>query len=160
MRKPKVHIGFGVTNNVGMSTILTNMSAINECIHKTTLENLEFITAGPTPPNPSELIIGKKLDEVLADLHKIYDYIVIDNAPVGLVTDGITAIQKANYPIYVFRAGYSKKQFAHILDKLKNENKISKLSIVLNDAEINKRNYGYNYGYGYGYGYGTGYYTD
>ena len=73
---------------------------------------------------------------------------------------GITAIQKANYPIYVFRAGYSKKQFAHILDKLKNENKISKLSIVLNDAEINKRNYGYNYGYGYGYGYGTGYYTD
>jgi tyrosine-protein kinase Etk/Wzc len=160
MRKPKVHIGFGVTNNVGMSTILTNMSTINECVHKTTLENLEFITAGPTPPNPSELIIGKKLDEVLKELHKIYDYIVIDNAPVGLVTDGITAIQKANYPIYVFRAGYSKKQFAHILEKLKNENKISKLSIVLNDAEINKRNYGYNYGYGYGYGYGAGYYTD
>jgi capsular exopolysaccharide synthesis family protein len=136
------------------------MNSIQECIHPTTLENFNFITAGPTPPNPSELIIGKKLDEVIKELHLIYDYIVIDNAPVGLVTDGIASIQKADYPIYVFRAGYSKKQFVQILDKLKNENKISKLAVVLNDAEINKRNYGYNYGYGYGYGYGNGYYTD
>jgi capsular exopolysaccharide synthesis family protein len=160
MRKPKVHKGFGVQNNSGMSTILTGMNSIQECIHPTTLENFNFITAGPTPPNPSELIIGKKLDEVIKELHLIYDYIVIDNAPVGLVTDGIASIQKADYPIYVFRAGYSKKQFVQILDKLKNENKISKLAVVLNDAEINKRNYGYNYGYGYGYGYGNGYYTD
>lgn len=160
MRKPKVHKGFGVQNNSGMSTILTGMNSIQECIHSTALENFNFITAGPTPPNPSELIIGKKLDLVIQELHSIYDYIVIDNAPVGLVTDGIAAIQKADFPIYVFRAGYSKKQFVQILDKLKNENKISKLAVVLNDAEINKRNYGYNYGYGYGYGYGNGYYTD
>jgi hypothetical protein len=66
----------------------------------------------------------------------------------------------ANYPIYVFRAGYSKKIFTQILDRLKNETKIKNLSVVLNDVDISKKIYSYNYGYGYGYGYGSGYYSE
>jgi tyrosine-protein kinase Etk/Wzc len=157
MRKPKIHKGFGVNNNIGMSTILTGTTSVDECFNDSPMENLKFITAGPSPPNPSELILNKKLDEVIEHLKLAFDYVVIDNAPIGLVTDGIATIQRANYPIYVFRAGYSKKMFAQILDKLKNESHIKDLSVVLNDVDISRKIYSYNYGYGYGYGYGTGY---
>src|SRR5688572_5060429 len=108
MRKPKIHKGFGVSNNIGMSTILTGITPIEDCFMNSPMDNLKFITAGPSPPNPSELILSKKLDEVLLYLKTKFDYIVIDNAPVGLVTDGLATIQRADYPIYVFRAGYSR----------------------------------------------------
>lgn len=162
MRKPKIHKGFGVSNNVGMSTILTNISTVDECFMDSHMPNLKFITAGPPPPNPSELILSPKLDEVIEYLKTMFDYIVIDNAPVGLVTDGIATIQKANYPIYVFRAGYSRKMFTQNLDRLKNETGVKKLAVVLNDVDVSRKIYSYNYGYGYGYGYGynSGYYSD
>jgi capsular exopolysaccharide synthesis family protein len=121
------------------------------------MTNLQFITSGPIPPNPSELILSDKLVEVITHLKKTYNYIVIDNAPVGMVTDGLVAMQMSDYPIYVFRAGYSKKIFTQNIDKLKNENNIKKLSVVLNDVDTTKKIYGYSYGYSYGYGYGYGY---
>jgi capsular exopolysaccharide synthesis family protein len=162
MRKPKIHKGFGVNNNIGMSTILTGISTIDECFMDSHMPNLKFITAGPPPPNPSELILSSKLDEVIDHLKTLFDYIVIDNAPVGLVTDGIATIQRAHYPIYVFRAGYSRKMFTQILDRLKNETAVKNLAVVLNDVDVSRKIYSYNYGYGYGYGYGynSGYYTE
>lgn len=164
MRKPKIHRGFEVENNKGMSTILTHMTEIDECIHTSSLPLLQYITAGPIPPNPSELIMSDKLVEVINYLKTKYDYVIIDNPPVGLVTDGLTTLQMADYPIYVFRAEYSKRTFAQIIDRLRNENNIRHLSIVLNGVDVRKNIYGYNYGYGYGYGYGytygSGYYGD
>ena len=162
MRKPKIHKGFGVSNDTGMSTILTNMTSIESCINKSHFQGLDYITAGPIPPNPSELIIAERLDEMIEELKKTYDYIVFDNPPIGLVTDGITTIQKADFPIYVFRADYSKKSFVQILDKLSHETSIKNLSIILNGVDTSRSAYGYKYGYGYGYGYGysNGYYTD
>jgi tyrosine-protein kinase Etk/Wzc len=162
MRKPKIHKGFGVSNNAGMSTILTGLSKLEECFMDSPMENLKFITAGPSPPNPAELILSSKLDEVLDALKKEFDFIVVDNAPIGLVTDGIATIRRADYPVYVFRAGYSRKMFTQILDRLKNESNVANLSVVLNDVDVSRKIYSYNYGYnyGYGYGYGTGYYTD
>lgn len=164
MRKPKIHRGFEVSNDKGMSTILTQMSEIDECIHESSLPNLQFITAGPIPPNPSELIMSQALVETINYLKTKYDYVIVDNPPVGLVTDGLITLQMADYPIYVFRAEYSKRSFAQILDRLRNQNNIQHLSIVLNGVDLNKNIYGYNYGYGYGYGYGytygSGYYGD
>lgn len=164
MRKPKIHKGFGVSNEKGMSTILTNMTSVSECINKSHFANLDYITAGPIPPNPSELIIDEKLNELIEELKKSYDFIVFDNPPIGLVTDGITTIQKADYPIYVFRADYSKKAFVQILDKLINEGNIKNLGVILNGVDTSRSIFGYNYGYGYGYGYGenygNGYYED
>jgi capsular exopolysaccharide synthesis family protein len=160
MRKPKIHRGFGVSNIIGMSTILTGITPLDECFNNSPMENLKFITAGPPPPNPSELILSGKLTEIINELKNQFDFIVIDNAPIGLVTDGLETIKMANYPIYVFRAGYSKKIFTQILDRLKNETKIKNLSVVLNDVDISKKIYSYNYGYGYGYGYGSGYYSE
>ena len=162
MRKPKIHIGFSVENSIGMSTLLIGKNCVEEAIQRSNLENLDIITAGPVPPNPSELIISKRMDEILEHLRTIYDVIIIDNPPVGLVSDGIAMIQKADYPIYIFRADYSKRNFIQNVDRLFNEANIKRLSVLLNGVDIDRKNYGYNYGYGYGYGYGTsyGYYDD
>jgi capsular exopolysaccharide synthesis family protein len=162
MRKPKIHLGFGVQNIKGMSTILIEKDSIENCIQHSVMDNLDFITAGPIPPNPSELIISERMEQILDELKTKYDFVIVDNPPVGLVTDGISIIQKADYPIYVFRADYSKKNFIHNLDRLINENKVKHLSVVLNGVDIDRSAYGYNYGYGYGYGYGytSDYYND
>lgn len=157
MRKPKIHLGMGVENIRGMSTLLINKDNLENCIQKSSLENLDFITAGPIPPNPSELIISKRMLDILEDLKRQYDLILVDNPPVGLVTDGIAMIQLADYPIYIFRSDYSKKVFVQNVDRLINENKITRLSTILNGVDIDRNKYGYNYGYGYGYGYGQGY---
>lgn len=157
MRKPKIHVGFGVSNTRGVSTILVGKDPLEACIHQSNLDNLDFITAGPVPPNPSELLLSKRTHQMIEELKNIYDVIVIDNPPVGMVTDGISIIQKADYPIYVFRADYSKKQFVQNVDRLINENGISKMTVILNGVDAERQRYGYNYGYGYGYGYGQAY---
>ncbi len=162
MRKPKIHKAFDVENKQGMSTLLIGKAKLEECIRHSPNENLDYITAGPVPPNPSELLLNPELDKVIEELRKKYDVIIADNPPVGLVTDGIVMMQKADIPIYVFRADYSKKQFIQNADRLKNENHFHKLTVILNNVDINRNRYGYNYGYGYGYGYGYtyGYYDD
>lgn len=157
MRKPKIHQGFDAPNDKGMSTILIGKDNIEDCIQHSHLPNLDFITAGPIPPNPSELIISKKMDEVIDNLKSMYDVIVCDNPPVGLVTDGIRIISLADYPIYILKANYSKKNFILNVEKLVNENNVTKLAIILNNVENNRNNYGYGYSYGYNYGYGYGY---
>lgn len=162
MRKPKIHKGFGVQNEKGISTILIGIHSIQECIQKTAIPTLDYITSGPEPPNPSELIISAKMNEILDEFKKMYDFIVIDNPPIGLVSDALPILKQVDYPIFIFRSEYSKKSYIQILDRLKNESKVSNLSVVLNAVNIHRSNYGYNYGYGYGYGYSNnyGYYTD
>ncbi len=157
MRKPKIHLGFGVANVRGMSTLLIGKDSLEQCIQHSNLQGLDFITAGPIPPNPSELIIGPSMNRLLEVLKTMYDIVLIDTPPVGLVTDGIAMIQKADIPIYIFRADYSKKLFVQNVDRLINENQITKLCAVLNGVDVDRNKYGYAYGYGYGYGYGTGY---
>jgi tyrosine-protein kinase Etk/Wzc len=164
MRKPKIHVGFGVPNDKGMSTILIGRNTIDECVYKSSLVNLDFITAGPVPPNPSELVISNKMVEVLEGLKERYDVIVIDNPPIGLVTDGIRAIKISDFPVYVFRENYSKRNFVQNVQKLVTDNNITNLSIIMNAVDIKKSGYGYSgvydYDYGYGYGYGFGYYDE
>jgi len=160
LRKPKIHLGFNFENTKGISTLLINKDNIEDCIQSSSLKNLDVITAGPIPPNPSELIISKKMDELIDFLKSKYDIIVIDNPPVGIVTDGVSIIQKADYPIYVFRANFSKKNYIKNADRLINESGIRKLSVVLNGIDT-ESSYGANsYNYGYGYGYGYGYYDE
>ncbi|MCX8081148.1 MAG: polysaccharide biosynthesis tyrosine autokinase [Bacteroidia bacterium] len=162
LRKPKIHKGFGISNEKGMSTILAGIDKPPDCIIKHELEGLYLIPSGPPPPNPSELIISQKLKDFINEMKNIFDYIVIDNAPIGLVTDGIEAMKFADFPIYVFRSNYSKKEFIQSYIHLKEKYQISKLTAILNAIDLEKHLYGYNYGYGYayGYGYGENYYTD
>lgn len=159
MRKPRIHTALGLDNSKGMSTLLIGKYQLNDVIQQTSTENLHVITAGPIPPNPSELVISKPMDDLLCMLKKIYDIIIIDNPPVGLVTDGIAMLQKADYPIYVMRANYSKREFIHFVDRLYYENHLTKLSVILNSVDLKQQAYGYGY-YGYGYTYGQGNYYE
>ncbi len=157
MRKPKIHIGFNVENEHGMSTILIGKDKAEDCIRHSNLANLDFITAGPIPPNPAELIISPRMDQLIEYLKKNYDIIICDTPPVGIVIDGIPVIRKADYPLYILRANYSRKMFIVQINKLINESRIKNIAVILNGVELSRVKYGYGYGYSYGYGYGYGY---
>ncbi len=158
MRKPKVHLAFNEEKGTaGVSTILIGKHTINESLRKTSVDNLTFITAGPTPPNPSELILSEEFNQFLAQLKEKFDVVILDTPPVGLVTDGILAMKHADLPIYVVRADYSKKSYAKSINSLSVNNKFANLTAILNSVKSNKNQ---GYGYGYGYGYGQGYYDD
>ncbi len=164
MRKPKIHLEFQVNNEKGISTLLSGANSLEDVLCDSQMENLSFIPSGPVPPNPSELLLSDRMTDLLQELEQKYDVVITDTPPVGLVTDGLEIIKKADLPIYIFRAEFSKRQFIQNVDRLINENGIRKLSVVLNGVDPDRGIYGYNYGYGYGYGYGYSYghnyYTD
>lgn len=153
MRKPKVHLAFDHPNGEkGISTILAQQYTVDECIISSSVPHLDFIPAGPIPPNPAEMIASRSFDELLATLKERYDVVLIDTPPVGLVTDGVLVMEKVDLPLYVFRAGFSRKAFVKTLDRLQRTQKFKNLSIILNATDATS-------GYGYGYGqYGSGYY--
>lgn len=161
MRKPRLAKIFGIQSNVGMSTLLIGQSKLEDTIHQTNYKNLDVITSGPVPPNPSELILSKQLDIILNQLREKYDFIFIDTPPIGLVTDALELLAKADVPLYVVRADFTRKEFLNNIEKLVIENKLKKLSIVVNDFGRGASGEMYEYGYGYGYTYsqGEGYYT-
>ena len=102
-----------------MSTILIGRNQIEECVHHTEIENFDFITAGPLPPNPSELAGSKEMDDVIDRLQKMYDVIIIDTPPVGIVSDAVISLHRANYPIYVMKMGVSKRQYIENVNTLR-----------------------------------------
>ena len=147
LRKPKVHEALGEGNSAkGISTILINKHSIEECIKSTELKNLDYIPAGPTPPNPSELLLNGEFNNLLQKLSEQYDLIVLDTPPVGVVTDGLLAMRKADLPIYVFRANYSKKDFLKVFNRLQKVNNIQNLAVILNAVPQGNDSY-YNAGY-------------
>lgn len=150
LRKPKVHHGFGVENTEGMSSIFAGKVNWKSCVRPSEIEGLSFITAGPIPPNPSELIIRGNLDELLEAFKQDYDLILIDNPPIGIVSDGITIMSKADCPIYIFRSNYSKRVFTERVGELLRSKMVSNLFVVLNGVDLRRKGYGYGYGYGYG----------
>ncbi|MES2732393.1 MAG: polysaccharide biosynthesis tyrosine autokinase [Bacteroidota bacterium] len=155
MRKPKIHVAFEAENRNGVSTILINKHKIEECIQKTSIDNLDFISSGPMPPNPSELIMRPEFDKLLQDLSLIYDYILIDTPPVGLVTDGILVMSKVDLPLYVVRADYSRRSVANNINKLFKHERFRNMTVILNALRSEKDVYKYDYG-----GYSQGYYDE
>ena len=147
LRKPKVHKAFGHdSSEYGMSTLLIGKHSLNNCIINSDIENLDYIGAGPVPPNPSELILRKTYDETIEQLRENYDVILLDTPPIGIVTDGLLVMQKADLPIYVFRANYSKLSFIDNINRLMATGRFPNLTIVLNNVSSKKNGYGYTYG--------------
>lgn len=147
MRKPKIHLGFNVPNKLGMSHLIVGQATLSEVLHHSTVPNLDFITAGDIPPNPSELILSEAFNDIIKILKKKYDIIVIDNPPIGLVSDGISMLAEADIPIYIFKSKYSKRQFAERIVELKEVQKINSLCVILNGVDQNDNLYGYGQGY-------------
>ena len=150
MRKPALHHYFDVRNTVGMSTYLSGKNNLEDIIQETPFENLNVITSGPIPPNPSELILSYRLEELLNILKEQYDYIFIDSAPMGLVTDTMHLMQFSDLNLFVFRERYAKKSFITDLNTLILKHDLKRIGIILNAANFSSSRYGYGYGYGYG----------
>ena len=110
--------------------------------------NLELLLAGPIPPNPAELVARKSLDQIFTELRKNYDYILVDTAPVGLVTDTLQIGRVCDSTIYMVRADYTPKESFDLINGLSASYKLPKMSIVLNGIDMSKKKYGYYYGFG------------
>ena len=110
--------------------------------------NLDLLLAGPVPPNPSELISRQSLETVVDILKDNYDYVLIDTAPVGLVTDTLQVGRVIDATIYMCRADYTPKSSFDLVNSLANEKKLPNMAIVINGIDMSKKKYGYYYGYG------------
>ena len=121
--------------------------------------NLDILPGGAVPPNPTELVARPVLDHAIDQLKERYDYIILDTAPIGIVTDSAIVSRVADLCLYVCRAEVTPKVAYQYINELKAEKKFAKLATVINDIDMTKRKNSYGYGYGkkYGYGYGYGY---
>ena len=151
LRKPTLHTIFNLPNSKGLSAYLSGHAQMNEIIQKTKIENLDIISAGAVPPNPSELISSPKTKGLIDELKNNYDYILLDTPPVGLVTDARVLLTQSDVALYVVKAEYSKKEFIKSINKLYTEKDIKNFGVIINGIKA---------GEGYGYGYGYGYYED
>lgn len=137
----------GITNLLIKDNITwddVNKQIVNSGVNS----NLDLLMAGPVPPNPGELVTRKSLEETMDILKEHYDYIIIDTAPVGLVTDTLALGRIANATVYVCRADYTLKSSFGLINGLAYEKKMPNMSIVLNGVDLSKKKYGYYYGYG------------
>ncbi len=112
---------------------------------------LDVIPAGPVPPNPGELIMSERLDELIATLREKYDYILIDSAPVGMVSDTFLLNRFADATIYISRAGFTPKSATDFINDIHSEGRLNNMACVLNGTPEKTKTGGYGYGYGYGY---------
>ncbi len=163
LRKPKLSRNFEVHSETGFSNYVISSIAPEDIIVPTEVSPyVHLLPSGPIPPNPSELLSNPKTRELIAHLRGMYDYILIDSAPLGLVADAQLLAPLADLTIYVVRQHFTLKQQTNIIRDQLESGKIPRLYTVLNDVRIkasSRYGYGYVYGQTSGYGYGYGYWN-
>ena len=170
IRKPGLNKVFNLsTKEKGITQFLTDPKRnIMDLVQSSDINsNLFILPGGAVPPNPTELLARKGLEEAIEQLKQHFDYIVLDTAPVGMVTDTQLISRIADLTVYVCRADYTRKSEFALVNELATTNKLPRISIAINGLDLKKKKYGYYYGYGkygkyygygkrYGYGYGYG----
>ena len=157
LRKASVHREFDAKNEYGISNYLTGDKNLEDIVQPTGVEDVDLITTGPLPPNPSEMINSEKMQELIEILKQSYDYVILDTPPVGLVTDALILMNYVDMTFVIVRAGFTRKEFIKNLDRLAREHSHNHIGMILNGVEVGDK-YGYGYGVSYGYGYGKKYY--
>ena len=154
IRKPRLAELFEIDDHHhGITNLLVkdevNWSDVKEQIIPSGInDKLDILMAGPVPPNPGELVTRESLEQTMEQLKEHYDYILIDTAPVGLVTDTLALGRISNATVYVCRADFTQKASFGLINSLSMEKKLPNMSIVLNGVDLSKKKYGYYYGYG------------
>lgn len=153
LRAPKVTEYLGIPDRKGVTNYITNEEiTLEELIFSIPeVKGLDIIASGVIPPNPAELLMTKRIENLFTIVKQEYDIVIVDTAPVNLVTDTLLIGKYADMFMYVVRANYLDKRLLAVPQELYNEKKLPNMAIVLNDTDP-KRSYGYGYG-GYGYGY-------
>ena len=165
IRKPGLNKVFNLSSkSIGITNYLSDPDHVDlfSMIQNSNISpNLDILLGGPIPPNPTELVARDVLDQAIAQLKERYDYVILDTAPIGMVTDTAIIGRVADMCVYVCRADVTPKAGFNYINVLQKERKFPKLATVINGLDMTKRknNYGYGYGrkYGYGKGYGYGY---
>ena len=158
MRKPKMFMSFTENNDKGLSTYLSGSASKKDIIHNSNIENLDYVKSGPVPPNPAELLGKEQMQNFIKDLKKEYEYIIIDSAPIFIVSDSISLMESVDLNIYILRQNYTKRELLFYANSFYDSEKLKNISITLNDVDFSD-NYAYNYAYIYGYNYDySGYY--
>ena len=148
LRKPKISEKLGLSNFSGFSTYSIGKTSVSELIKPSGFnDNCFVISSGPIPPNPTELILQERTRHLFQELRNQFDYIIIDTAPIGLVTDAQLLAKYADATMYLVRQRYTFKNQLMLPKELYINKKFPKLNIVVNDVKV-----GDEYGYGYGYG--------
>ncbi|MBN9379420.1 MAG: polysaccharide biosynthesis tyrosine autokinase [Chitinophagaceae bacterium] len=166
IRKPKIISGLDLKRKAGITNYIIGMSNFEDLVVKVNeVDNLFVIPCGPIPPNPSELLLDGKLEQLMEEVNKHFDVVIMDTAPIGLVSDAVNLGRFADCTLYIVRQGYTfRKQLVNI-DELHRQKKLPGLGLLLNDVKPTGGYYGGNYGgYGYygGYSYGakSGYFEE
>ncbi|MFK8038640.1 MAG: polysaccharide biosynthesis tyrosine autokinase [Crocinitomicaceae bacterium] len=171
LHKPKIHKTFDLENKKGISSFLIGNDTLDDIIHEKLYDNLDVITAGPIPPNPSEIVLKSKMTDLFAQLEERYDYIIVDTPPFGLLNDAIELVKYLDIFVVVVNTKYIKHKGVRTIESLLEKHDDIDVGMVLNGVRRSKfqyyyskysYKYNYNYGYNYGYGYGDAYsdYTD
>jgi capsular exopolysaccharide synthesis family protein len=168
IRKPKILSGLDMPKKPGLTNYILGKITLEQLpIPVDGYENLFVLACGPIPPNPSELLLDPRMVDLFKYLRNQFDVIVMDTAPVGMVSDALTLSQFADCTIYITRQGVTHKKQLQLVEEYHTQNKLPKPSIILNDVKMGGGygyygygGYGYGYGYGYGAGKGYGYYED
>lgn len=161
IRKPKLLSGLGIAKGPGITNYLVGKAKLEDLIRQVPdQENLFILGCGPVPPNPAELLLDQRVEQMFEWLRENFDIVLVDTAPVGMVSDAMTLSKFADSTLYLVRQGHTFKKQIALIDEFYQANKLPKLSIIVNDVKL-KPGYGYygygRYGYGYGYGYGSYY---
>ncbi len=165
IRRPVLAHFFGLNNRAGVTTYLSGQEDdIKKLIdHSVQHENLSVLSAGPVPPNPNELLLSDRTDKMFSELRKIYDVIIVDTAPIGVVSDTFLISTHSDVQLYITRANYSTKRCLKVLHAAISSGRLKNCYLVLNAVDIRSSSYFYrryghygvygNKSYGYGYGY-------
>lgn len=152
LRAPKISKYLNLEDKIGVTNFIKNGDLnINDIIVQLTkFKNLHLINSGDIPPNPVELLMSNRIKEIFEYVKDKYEYVIVDTAPVGMVTDTIQISKYADATIYVVKANFLDKRMLHIPDRLHKEAKLKNMAILINGSDHSKGAYGYGYGYGYG----------
>jgi succinoglycan biosynthesis transport protein ExoP len=160
MRRPRLHRSFGVPNQIGISSVIVGKATLEEAIKRTDVPNLDVLTCGPVPPNPSELLHTSRFGVVLADCAKLYDRIILDSPPTSAVTDPAVLGNLADGVVLVIKAGETTREAAMHARRQLATAKARLFGVVVNAIDFSNPAYGYEYYYRnyyrYGYTYGNG----
>lgn len=157
LRKPKISERLNLSREGGISGYLAGLVGLDKVIKPSGIHpDLYIANCGPIPPNPAELLLLPKTRQLLEDLQEMFDIVIIDTAPIGMVSDSFTLAQYSGVNLIITRQGHTTKGHVKMLEMTHKENKLRNAAIIFNGVAHEKR-YGYGYGYGDGYGYGYGY---
>ncbi|MEI3606616.1 CpsD/CapB family tyrosine-protein kinase [Pseudogracilibacillus sp. SE30717A] len=146
LRKPTVHYTFRLDNLRGLSNVLIGDSTLEEAVERSDVDNLDILSCGPIPPNPSELLASKRMEEILKLTKQLYDFVIFDTPPALAVTDAKILANIVDGSLLVYRSGTTEYEEAERTAELMKDSKARLLGAILNDRSKSNSNYYYYYG--------------